>query len=153
MLLLRMVKSLNQHAIREMMIWSGTTHGLMVYLGFDIYNLLARKRLNGTWDEDKAIAFITKDYVPRVIKSYKKELGFLPSITSAEKKELGKQFMFELLLDGSPCLKRPPLDSLSPKDKINAKFIIWGVDRLSKNANEERRKVRDSVTTARLAPY
>jgi len=132
------MEKLNHAKIDEAELYAENEYGLMVHLDFDFYNTLARKRMNGTYDKDKALVLLSKYFVPRIVKRYKKEVGSdaISRMTVAEKNEVAEYFLDKLWTDGGNTLDRKPLKNIKKGDKVK----LLDVFDLDAYANRERVK-------------
>lgn len=129
---------LNHAKIDEAILYAENTYGLMVHLDFDFYNNLARKRMNGTYDKNKALLLLSKYFVPRVVKLYKKEIGSnnISRMNVAEKNEVADYFLRQLWNEGGFTLDNTPLKDIRKGDKIKLREVT----ELGSYANRERVK-------------
>ena len=126
--------------VDEAILYAENDYPLMVHLEFDFYNTLVRKRTNGTWDRQKAVMFIAKYFVPRIVKKYKKDIqsNAISGTTMAEKMEIADAFLDRLWEDGGRVLKRKPLKNVKKGDKNS--LLVMDMSDLSNYANRERVK-------------
>jgi len=131
------MEKLNHAKIDEAELYAENEYGLMVHLDFDFYNTLARKRMNGTYDKDKARVLLSKYFVPRIVKRYKKTGSErISRMTTQEKEEVGDYFLNKLWEDGGITLGRKPLKNIRKGDKVK----LLDVFDLDAYANRERVK-------------
>jgi len=111
---------LNHEKIDEAILYAENDYPLMIHLAFDFYNTLARKRMNGTYDKPKALVLISKYFVPRIVKRYKKEVqsDAISRMTTKEKEEVGDYFLSILWQDGGTVLNNKPLKNIRTGDNV-----------------------------------
>ncbi|MCK9576091.1 MAG: hypothetical protein M0R51_09210 [Clostridia bacterium] len=111
---------LNHHKIDEAILFAENDYPLVLHLDFDFYNTLVRKRMNGTYDKTKALVLVSKYFVPRIVKRYKKQCDCdeISRMTTQEKEEVGDYFLNRLWENGGTTLDRKPLKNVRKGDKV-----------------------------------
>jgi hypothetical protein len=76
--------------------------------------------MNGTYDKTKALVLVSKYFVPRIVKRYKKQCDCdeISRMTTQEKEEVGDYFLNRLWENGGTTLDRKPLKNVRKGDKV-----------------------------------
>lgn len=129
---------MTSHRVNEAIIYAKNNYGLMVYLDFDVYNALVKKRINGTWDKEKAITLIAKYFVPSIVKNYKKEFesSAISQMPMSEKREVAEYLLTRLWDEGGFKLSRNPLKYVREGDSDSR--VRMDISQLSKTAIRRR---------------
>jgi hypothetical protein len=108
--------NLTRTDIRELVLYASNDRGLRNRRINPFAKNYAKKRVAGTYNKRKAIQGLANNLVPDILKTYGKEFGKLPSVSSAGKKKLG-QAMLPLILRLSRENYEPALRKKKKKKK------------------------------------
>ena len=94
-----MSQEIDQHAVKELdLYWSNDAD--LYKLSEEWVQLYYRKMQKGIYNEELALQGIVNNFVPNIIRKYRKKIGineFVPSkINAATKIELGKEIMISI---------------------------------------------------------
>lgn len=115
---------------REFILYAENDYPLYGFLITEWYNNFARKIGRGTFDKQKAIEGLAKNYVPLIARRYAKDFGGTYRLSAATKLVIAKAMMGNLINEGLLTNNKKgkvTLNELNEKDRLRVSRGLAGI--------------------------